>query len=460
MKTIFFFLLNFFLFVKILSNKQKQKLIEKETEIEETDSDIVDLTDAFLYPEGFSIPMEKYNETGPSKPEVGPSTAEDSPINIDKPVSTKPKNKDKKNAKINLMKIHNYSILTPEKIGFNIHFYYFGKPIANYIILRLRVNNRQEKKAYSVRADCINNKHYKNLFENELYGIQGEYANYNCQALTIFGLRNIEVILNSDVPITIVYFNKGTEQFDFTGINFNGDASEESSNIQKNTINLEKYGTLENTEVFVDNNKTLVFRGEINPQKTLDNVKRIKMLLMNQENGEIITKNYFCNIILISKPIYEIICDISESYIITTINNLHLSTGTSVKGKETEEGVFLTIDLKNGLNNKTEVIMNPVKIYYRKSSDGLSGGAITGIVIAGVAVIATIITIVLIKKNTKPPVNNTTFINLKTDPNKIDSNKIDHNKIEPNRIAQNKIEPSKIQQEKSDLKINYDSNNK
>ena len=105
--------------------------------------------------------------------------------------------------------------------------------------------------------------------------------------------NNLEVILNTDVPMTVVGFDKGIESFYFTEINFNGNASDESSFIQENTINMEKFGILENTEVFVDNNNTLVFRGDLNPPKAFEKVKKIKMLLMNKENGEIITKNYF-----------------------------------------------------------------------------------------------------------------------------------------------------------------------
>ena len=208
----------------------------------------------------------------------------------------------------------------------------------------------------------------------------------------------------------------------------------------------------------------MVFRGDLNPPKAFEKVKKIKMLLMNKENGEIITKNYSCDLIIISKSIYDINCNISESYIITTVNNLQLSTGISEKGEGTEEGVFLTIDLKYGLGNETEIIINPVQaqvnqIIYRKSSDGLSGGAIAGIVIAGVAVIATIsiITIVLIKRKPKPPVDNTTIVDMNPDQNKIDTNKIDPNKTEPNKTDPNKIEPSKNKTEKIDTKIDYGS---
>ncbi len=92
----------------------------------------------------------------------------------------------------------------------------------------------------------------------------------------MYDSKNIEVILNTDIPITIPNFKGGIETFHFSEINFNGNEYEESESIQENTMNFEKYGTLEKTEVFFDNNNNLVFRGELNPKKTLDNVKKSK----------------------------------------------------------------------------------------------------------------------------------------------------------------------------------------
>ena len=475
MKKFFPFLLFFFLFAIILSNKQKQKLNENETEIADTDSDIIDLTDIedTDFENITSLPVEEYVDYSPlDEPESANSFAENAPISAEKPVAVTPKIKDMKNAHIHLMKIYNFYFPTSETMAFKALFYFFGKPIVKYIILRTRVNFHQEDmvySSYSARTDCSMINHYKNRYENELNGIKGEYANYNCEILRMYGSTNPEVILNTDVPMTVVGFDNRIEAFDFTEINFNGNASDESSFIQENTINMEKFGILENTEVFVDNNNTLVFRGDLNPPKAFEKVKKIKMLLMNKENGEIITKNYSCDLIIISKSIYDINCNISESYIITTVNNLQLSTGISEKGEGTEEGVFLTIDLKYGLGNETEIIINPVQaqvnqIIYRKSSDGLSGGAIAGIVIAGVAVIATIsiITIILIKRKTKPPVDNTTIVDMNPDQNKIDTNKIDPNKTEPNKNEPNKTVPNKTEPgnnkiEKIDQKIDYGS---
>ena len=168
---------------------------------------------------------------------------------------------------------------------------------------------------------------------------------------------------------------------------------------------------------------------------------------MNQEGVDNYINNYYCDVTTISKPLYEINCVITGSFINTTVNNLHLSTGITENGEETEDGVFLTIDLKNGLNNKTEIVINPLPvsvnqtvINYRKSSDGLSGGAIAGIVIGGVAVIVaiSIISIILIKRNRKPNEDNQ-----KTDLNNTEQDKMDQKIYDPKKIDP-KTEPEKI----------------
>ena len=69
-------------------------------------------------------------------------------------------------------------------MAFVVFFYFFGKQISKYIILRLRITyfngfrNLQEYSAESARLDCEINKDYKYLLEDELYGIQGEIINF------------------------------------------------------------------------------------------------------------------------------------------------------------------------------------------------------------------------------------------------------------------------------------------
>ena len=109
--------------------------------------------------------------------------------------------------------------------------------------------------------------------------------------------------------------------------------------------------------------------------------------------------------------------------------------------------------------------MNQSVINYRKSSDGLSGGAIAGIVVGGVAVIVAIsvISIILIKRKIKPPEGNTTVNNIKTDINRTEIDKIDPKIYDPNKIDPKTYDPNKIDQKtydrnKIDSKI--DSNSK
>lgn len=156
MKKLFSFLLFLFLFVIILSNKQKQKINENETDIADTDSDIIDLEDTDFYEDETSLPVEVYDDNSPvTAPESANAVAANALVNMDKPVSVTPKNKNMKNAQIHLMKIYNFNSTTSEKMAFNALFYFFGKPIARIIIFRLRVNDQQERLAYSARTDCF-----------------------------------------------------------------------------------------------------------------------------------------------------------------------------------------------------------------------------------------------------------------------------------------------------------------
>jgi len=96
MKYIFLFYY-FFIFAIILSNKQKQKLIEKETDITDTDYTILISTIREDYELNFTLPYEDYLDDAP---ESAILLAENTPININKTVCLTTKVVDKKNARI------------------------------------------------------------------------------------------------------------------------------------------------------------------------------------------------------------------------------------------------------------------------------------------------------------------------------------------------------------------------
>ena len=127
MKKLFSFLFFFFLFTIILSNKQKQKINENETDIADTDSDIIDLEDTDFYEDETSLPVEVYDDNSPvTAQESANAIASNALVNIDKPVSVTPKNKNMKNAQIHLMKIYNFNS-THQKKWLSMHFFIFSE---------------------------------------------------------------------------------------------------------------------------------------------------------------------------------------------------------------------------------------------------------------------------------------------------------------------------------------------
>jgi hypothetical protein len=123
-----------------------------------------------------------------------------------------------------------------------------------------RLGNLQESTtAESARTDCIivdESLAGKTLSENE-----GKIVNYNCEANATAGdASRANFTLNTDVPITMVNSNGTSESLNFTEINFNGNAAEESVSIQPNTIVISSTTILKNTNVSV-NNYILIFTG-------------------------------------------------------------------------------------------------------------------------------------------------------------------------------------------------------
>ena len=132
---------------------------------------------------------------------------------------------------------------------------------------------------------------------------------------------------------------------------------------------------------------------------------------MNLTDANDVTNEYPCTISGISTGKADLVCDTSSNPLRTNIGNLHLSSG--LKGQDT-----LFVEMKNPVDNVTYVI-NPTsggsRYSYSKSSSGLSGGPIAGIVIACVVALAVAsIADIMLRKPT-PQVDNTTIIDLKTE---------------------------------------------
>ena len=131
------------------------------------------------------------------------------------------------------------------------------------------------------------------------------------------------------------------------------------------------------------------------------------MQLVN--NGE--TEPYDCTLTNAgSSP--ELSCDLSRKSITTSPYLLSPSLGHLKDDNET----LLQVELDNPSQEKFTMGSSGSRLTYNKSSSGLSGGAIAGIVIACVvALIAAAVAVIMLKKPSPPVENTTTVANLQTE---------------------------------------------
>ena len=366
-------------------------------------------------------PVEEYTDkTSPDQAEKANATVEDYTVNSDKPVSQKGYTNDNKSAEIHIMKFHSFQ-KRQGKINFGTIFYFIGKTIPYSILYRLRITynsrlrNLQAGTAESVRTDCvITNENLAETIQND-----GVNVNYDCSANATRYETISNIQLNTDANIVFAFKN-GTidETIDFDKVSFNGNASNESKNIQEyeepiinqaylmdTNVSIEKY-ILKFTGIYYVNESFIRLR-----RLALREGETISMNFKTKRNNQDVTIAYNCEFYQSNNDNdnADLECDTSKNPINTNVENLHLSNGIS------DDGILLTIEMNDWQNNKSQIAaQNP---YFRsKSSSGLSGGAIAGIVIAGVVVLSavSIFTIFALRKP-KTPLNNIDALNKKND---------------------------------------------
>ena len=367
-----------------------------------------------------SAPTEAYVDNTPvTAPESANATASNAEVPVTKPVATKPKTTTNTKAAVQVSKFHSFTKPTergPGKFTFGTFFYFFGRPIVTFIIVRLRITysrglrNLQETTAESARTDC-------KIKDPSLAGkilSEGEGANvdYNCEAEGTKGdVSTANFTLNTDVPITMVNANGTIESLDFAEVNFNGDSAESASSLQENTEVINKAYYLKNTIAYIDK-YVLRLSGTFSSFRLL---RRLDItdgsINMNLTDENDVTNEYECYLSGTKSTAADLTCDTSSNPLKTTVGKLHLSSG--IKNKET-----LFVEMNNPDINGTYKIIPSAggnRYTYSKSSSGLSGGAIAGIVIACVvALAAASIAAIMLRKPT-PPVDNTTIVDLKTE---------------------------------------------
>ena len=388
-------------------------------------------------------------DKGTEEPQ-GEHTTADAPaviVDVSVPVSTKGYKKKKSSpsssssstrpaTSLKINKFYNY-VAPPEQpkvIRYNTLFSFLNVIIAFTINLRLRIaysfgrlrNLQDESAAESVPSTCyINNP--------ELAGKNGTGGNikYDCNATTTYNATDItNVTINTDVPL-----KADNQSFSFENVTFNGNASEEASNLVEATDQVEGDPIdIRDADITVEEDK-VVFTGTVagdegasTAKAMYDNKETFTMLLSNfSSSEEEFFEEYDCQISSYTadgdngkvdmtcetpnknlKNPYAFNFDDSLSVGGDRVVTLHMKEGVSTP---VNWEVVSTDTDKTTDATKTDAVNN---ISYRKNSSGLSGGAIAGIVIACAVVLIAASIVAMMLRKPAPPLDNTTVVGLKT----------------------------------------------
>lgn len=284
-----------------------------------------------------------------------------------------------------------------QQINFSIFFYFLNMAIPNKVFVPLKVNHNRLRNLAdeTVQAVCTGTG-----TETEEDSAGGQSQKFTCGANveTSTGVKDLSI--SSTDPIITQVGNKNTTAA-ASDISFTEDAKNAGSD-------------LETAEGNVD--KTLILQNGVLGGKT-GNKFTINGDLVEIENGKTINLNLDSKIPCKVKrtgtgDAVQLNCDTNGA---SVDSNLFFKSGMEGTTKVFLNMTDETSHIKITGDNSTDPNDNG-RSYYRKSSSGLSGGAIAGIVIACVvALIAASIAAIMLRKPTvAQPVENTTAVQLRT----------------------------------------------
>lgn len=382
-----------------------------------------------------TIPDVPYNDTGNDNPESSDPFGANTELPPNKPFHP-PQKGNNKNANIQPVKFHSYSAKkttdasgnTITTIEFRVYIYIFGIPIPKVIVYRLRITRKSRLRSLddsgdeSLKSECTLSDSDSSLAGQN--ATEGKAPNYDCTADSNNDIGDdAQVAINTDVDFA---YSKPDGSFEFLGfdeISFNGNSSEEATNLQQSTEEVPQFSTLINGVILEDGDThTLRIQGSQRGNYFVlgDN---ITMSFENlYKSGEDNVEPYECTIN--SSTPFILNCDTSRHSIRTSPNSLHLSSGVSNitnQRRRAEEDVkqkLLMIEMKEPNDTNTvDYYTTGSNAKYRKKSSGLSGGAIAGIVIACVVVLVAASIAAIMLRKPSPPIDNSTVVGLKSTDN-------------------------------------------
>lgn len=284
-----------------------------------------------------------------------------------------------------------------QQINFNIFFYFLNMVIPNKVFVPLKVNHNRLRNLAdeTVQAVCT-----RTGTETEEDSAGGQSQKFTCGANveTSTGVKDLSI--SSTDPIITQVGNKNTTAA-ASDISFTEDAKNAGSDLETAEGNVDKTLILQNGVLGGPTGNKFTINGD----------------LVEIENGKTINLNLDSKIPCKVKrtgtgDAVQLNCDTNGA---SVDSNLFFKSGMEGTTKVFLNMTDETSHIKITGDNSTDPNDNG-RSYYRKSSSGLSGGAIAGIVIACVvALIAASIAAIMLRKPTvAQPVENTTAVQLRT----------------------------------------------
>ena len=388
----FTFLLALFDLSLSLTNERKQELLQKVQKIAQKERETLKkaLDSAIKYKEYKEKEEEKLRNL-----EGTDDTTEETGTTLN------PKGPSNPNAKLQFLDFSGYNYDKGKGlINFKI-FFYFIMAIPKKIWVPLKVHTKRLRSLADSEAEAECSP-LGTPTEADSQG--GVSQKFNCISNVTPGTDVSGVEIDTSKSID---YDDGTGRKSYTGdINFSKDAAEQASNLQDYTEDI--------------NNLLMLQEGELEGTGDKDGKFNINGNLIKIDDT-----NINLNLTKSSGDKVTVPCSISfGDKSGSDDNNYKTTLGCSVS----EELENAQIHMRSGITDKkTKIVMNMIggdsatitespstnTANYHKSSSGLSGGAIAGIVIACVVVlIAAAVAAIMLRKPSTPPTDNTTVTNL------------------------------------------------
>ena len=290
-----------------------------------------------------------------------------------------------------------------KSIKFGLFLYYLNMPIAETVIMRLAIKYNT-RRLRSLQSDQITGEstpttcQIKNDFRNRIgKNGDGENIDYDCTAQTSVDTSKIQnVVLDPTMPMVV-----GKSAISFNDVEFTEDSKDGTQNLLD--ISSVPSGILDETTASMSDNK-LIIKGILKPSDTLNQNQNFDLELYDLSNNEMKTVSCKVNEIKTNSGSCTIECDTVKTPLSTNLGNLTLAKSSN------PEKLYLKINTDKSIDQNqliTSESNNNSNVLSNKSSSGLSGGAIAGIVIACVAVLAAASIIAICLRRPKSVVDKT-----------------------------------------------------